>query len=32
MFVNDDGGFELTSFGVIGEEKLTEQVERLIAG
>ncbi|MGI9596033.1 MAG: hypothetical protein ACR2QK_07720 [Acidimicrobiales bacterium] len=31
MFVNDDGSFELTSYGVVDEAELVEQVERLIA-
>ncbi|MEM7272567.1 MAG: hypothetical protein AAF547_05755 [Actinomycetota bacterium] len=31
MFVNDDGSFVLTTFGVVGEEELTRQVEALLA-
>jgi len=31
LFVNDDGTFERTAFGVVDEETLTEQVERLTA-
>ncbi len=31
MFVNDDGTFELTSYGVVDETQLRAQVERLIA-
>lgn len=30
LFVNDDGTFTLTSFGVIGEDELTRQVQNLI--
>lgn len=30
LFVNDDGSYDLTSYGVIGEEKLRERVEGLI--
>lgn len=31
MFVNDDGSFELTAYGVVDEDELVEQVNRLIA-
>ncbi len=31
LFVNDDGTFERTTFGVVGEDELIAQVERLIA-
>ena len=31
MFVNEDGSFELTSYGVVDETELRSQVERLIA-
>ena len=31
MFVNDDGSFELTSYGVVDEERLRSEVDRLIA-
>ena len=30
MFVDDDGTFELTSYGVAGEDELIRQAERLI--
>ena len=31
MFINDDGSFELTSYGVVDRDELVAQVERLIA-
>ncbi len=31
MFVNDDGSFALTTYGVADEEVLVSEVERLIA-
>ncbi len=31
MFVNDDGSFVLTQYGVVDEERLRTEVERLIA-
>ncbi len=31
MFINDDGTFELTAYGVVNETTLQRQVERLIA-
>ena len=31
LFVNEDGTFDRTSFGVVGEEELVAEVERLIA-
>jgi hypothetical protein len=31
MFINDDGTFELTSFGVVDEAELERQVQRLIS-
>lgn len=30
MFINDDGTFELTSYGVVDESQLRSQVDRLI--
>jgi len=32
MFVDDDGSFELTSYGVVDEERLRAEVESLVAG
>jgi hypothetical protein len=31
MFVNDDGSFVLTEYGVVDEARLTTEVERLLA-
>ena len=31
MFVNDDGSIERTAFGVVGEDELIAEVERLTA-
>ena len=31
MFVDDDGSFELTSYGVVDEDRLRAEVEALIA-
>lgn len=31
MFVNDDGSFVLTTYGVVDEQRLITEVERLIA-
>ena len=32
MFIDDDGSFELTAYGVVDKDILTDRVERLIAG
>lgn len=31
MFIQEDGSFQLTSYGVVDQSELTNQVERLIA-
>lgn len=31
MFINDDGAFELTSYGVADAERLVSEIERLLA-
>lgn len=31
MFIEDDGSFVLTSYGVVDEARLVDEVERLIA-
>ena len=31
MFVNDDGSFVLTTYGIVDRDRLIEEVERLIA-
>ncbi|MCP3988816.1 MAG: hypothetical protein GY724_07070 [Actinomycetia bacterium] len=30
MFINDDGSFVQTGYGLIGEERLVDEVERLL--
>ncbi len=30
MFINDDGQFELTAYGVVDESELRTQIQRLI--
>jgi hypothetical protein len=32
MFVEEDGSFELTSYGVVDEDRLRAEVESLLAG
>ncbi len=31
MFINDDGSFVLTGYGIADEERLIDEVERLIS-
>ena len=31
MFINDDGTYVLTDYGVVDEERLTAEIERLLA-